>query len=490
MAPEAAAVDVWIVIFRDDLKGHAQFARELASAHGGEVRHIYEHVFKGAALRIPHQAVPAIVSNPKVAYIEPETYAQRDGVQWNAPWHLDRIDQRSQTLDGSYTYLWDGSGVNIYIVDTGIRMGDSRFGGRVVDAWSIDGGSAVDCLNHGTQVAAVAGSEPFGVAKGATLHAVRIERTCDWFTGVPNSDIIAGLDWVAGNHVKPAVVNLSYSKEPPGWWESLWHRTIEQAVLGLYNHGILVVTTAGNEGQDACTLVPNRMVEVVTVGAVNRDDRRGIWQTDTGQKSSGWGACLTIWAPGSSVPTLANDGTVILSSGTSLSAPAVAGVAALLLQETPGRSPAQIKSRLISTSMATYTSIEDAREGSPHRIVNSINLAPSIHGPTGITEPGTYSWEVRPNGGGSNPLTYLWEYRVIYPGSAWASVGTSNTYQRYVTPGVDTDFELRATVSYGTVGRSWVTPVAVEVDWGDQCVHWPDGTVVCPESLPGGEETM
>ena len=79
---------------------------------------------------LPDRAVEALKHNPNIAYIEPDMTVQLFGTEASPPWGLDRVDQRTLPLSASYSYTATGSGVNVYIIDTGIRTSHTEFGGR------------------------------------------------------------------------------------------------------------------------------------------------------------------------------------------------------------------------------------------------------------------------------------------------------------------------------------------------------------------------
>src|SRR5207244_8168068 len=174
------------------------------------------------------------------------------------PWGLDRIDQGALPLSGTYTYTSTGAGVHAYIIDTGIWTLHPEFGGRADDVYDallgVAAGTGEDCNGHGTHVAGTIGAATYGVAKAVSLHGVRV-LSC---AGIGlNSDVIAGVDWVTGNHVTPAVANMSLGggKSP----------ALDQAVTNLWNSGVSPSAGAGG--------VPGRTGTAPSSGAACRTPR-------------------------------------------------------------------------------------------------------------------------------------------------------------------------------------------------------------------------
>ncbi|MCU1589741.1 MAG: putative subtilase-family protease [Frankiales bacterium] len=275
------------------------------------------------------------------------------GSEASAPWGLDRIDQRHLPLSDSYRWATDGSGVDVYVVDTGIRRTSADLRGRVRSGIDeVDGGPADDCNGHGTHVAGIIGGTRYGVAKHARLVAVRV-LDCDG--GGPVSRVLKGLDWVVRDHAAgvPAVANLSLGGAPSP--------AVDAAVRALVKDGIVVTTAAGNgdgagQGIDACGTSPARTGIAITVSATDRTDTRPAW--------ANYGRCVDLFAPGVDVPSdwATGDSATQTLSGTSMAAPHVAGAAARYLSTHRTATPAAVRGYL--THAATAGIVADARNDS------------------------------------------------------------------------------------------------------------------------------
>ena len=305
---------------------------DVTRAHGLQPHVVYRHVLNGFAARIPPQAHAGLLRNPHVERIEADgAVVTSETVQEGATWGLDRIDQRGDTPDGRYAYDYTGSGVTVYIVDTGIRYSHQDFGGRAVPGFDVFGGDGSDCHGHGTHVAGIAGSRTYGVAKDVRLVSVRV-LGCSGPGTV--SDAIAGLDWVVGQSARPAIVNMSLTASA--------NASLDEAVRRAVQSGLVVVAAAGNNYADACSYSPGRAPEVITTGAMDPNGGRSVF--------SNYGSCVDIFAPGRFITSTssASDVGIVDMAGTSMAAPHVAGAAALVLEEMPGASPADVTATLLN----------------------------------------------------------------------------------------------------------------------------------------------
>ncbi|MFJ2645310.1 S8 family serine peptidase [Streptomyces sp. NPDC087420] len=260
----------------------------------------------------------------------PAAFAQRGPA---SAWGLDRIDQRDLPLDGKFTTAGNGAGVSAYILDTGIEYAHSEFGGRATFGFDAvqDGRNGADCNGHGTHVAGTVGGKTYGVAPKATLVSVRV-LNCQG--DGEDSAVIAGLDWVAKNAVRPAVLNASVGGDRSA--------ALNAATTALSDAGVLPVLSAGNDAKNACGASPGSADRVVTVAASNKSDEESGF--------SNWGTCVDLYAPGEDILSAKLGGGSVSFNGTSMAAPHVTGVATLYKEAHPKADPAELADFLDSES--------------------------------------------------------------------------------------------------------------------------------------------
>jgi subtilisin family serine protease len=370
----------------------SQLAVSAAARHGGTVGHFYESALTGYSICMPEKAAQILANESSVELVEQDQIARAIATQSNATWGIDRIDQRNLPRSGTYTYNFTGAGVHAYIIDTGIRATHQDFGGRVSSQGFTainDGNGTNDCNGHGTHVAGTVGSNTWGVAKGVTLHAVRV-LGCNG-SGT-NSGVIAGVDWVAQNHVSPSVANMSL-----GGGVST---SLDTAVNNSINSGVTYAIAAGNSNANACNFSPARVAAALTVGSTTTSDARSSF--------SNFGTCVDLFAPGSSITSTWNSSNTATNtiSGTSMATPHVAGVAALYLQQFGNQSASAVHQAIVNN--ATTGVVGNPGSGSPNRLLHSL-----FGGGGGTTvfsdgfETAT-GWIVNPNGT-DTATTGIWQ---------------------------------------------------------------------------------
>ena len=285
---------------------------------------IEEH-FTGYHARLSASVKAEVEARDEVAYVEENMmmYALEEEVraapactvQKNAEWNLVRMNERERSLDGLYQHHDDaGANVDAYVVDTGVYLEHSQFGGKAI--WGYDAvdrvSSKTDEQGHGTHVAGTIMSALYGVTKEATIIAVKVLNRNGQGT---NAGVIDGVNWVATEYKKrknPSVANMSLGGG--------YSKALNDAVNAAVKAGVTFAVAAGNESQDACNVSPSSAADAICVGASDSSDRRSYF--------SNYGKCVDIFAPGSDIMStwIGSKYATNTISGTSMASPGLAYV--------------------------------------------------------------------------------------------------------------------------------------------------------------------
>jgi subtilisin family serine protease len=388
-ASNAVAGSYIVTLKADEARSGSAEGRALAKKYGADIERTYTKALNGYAVEASETEAKRLAADPAVASVVQNRTFHATGTQPNPPsWGLDRIDQQNRPLDSSYTYPDSaGRGVTAYVIDTGVRITHSDFGGRAsygYDAIDNDN-TAQDGHGHGTHVAGTVAGGAYGVAKQAKVVGVRVLDNSGSGT---TAQVVAGIDWVARNAVKPAVANMSLG----GGADSALDTAVRNAIAS----GITFAVAAGNESTNASTKSPARVTEAITVGATTSSDARASY--------SNYGSVLDLFAPGSSITSAwsTGDSATNTISGTSMASPHVAGAAALYLADNPSATPAQVATAL--TSAATSGVVTNPGTGSPNRLLR-VGDGGTTPPPTGDRFENTADHTIRDNATVESPVT-------------------------------------------------------------------------------------
>ncbi|EUC55099.1 subtilisin-like serine protease family protein [Rhizoctonia solani AG-3 Rhs1AP] len=368
----------WIVLLKDDTgvstDNHmdwvsSQQSMGIASSEGGKddvpmkINHKYQNI-NGYSAVLPPSILEALKARDDVDEIVADTEvthcADPHITQVNAPWGLQRISQKESLPAGSaagaltYQYQFASSAkstpVDVYVIDTGVKIDHEEFEGRARWGKTFTGGADADGHGHGTHVAGTIAGKTYGVAKNANICAVKVLN--DSGKG-KTSDIIAAMDWViqqAEASGRPSVINMSLGGPPNLAQDRMANRVVRS--------GVHCAVAAGNDSEDASNHSPARAKDVITVGATTIEDKLAEF--------SNFGPPVKILAPGLDIISagIASTTATRPMSGTSMATPHVAGLIAYLLCLQGKRTPAEILTELQSKG------VKDAVSGVPDDTVN------------------------------------------------------------------------------------------------------------------------
>jgi len=343
-------------VLKDEVKDVDGVARALTLRYGGHLRYVYTAALRGFAVKMPDALANALRNELTVAYVEQDQEVHVTTEQTNTTWGLQRVSQpvplqaplnnpwdyprNPFTYTYTYTYFADGTGVTVYVIDTGIETSHPDFGGRASVGFDAFGGNGIDCNGHGTHVGGTAGGSNWGVAKNVHLVAVRV---LDCQGSGTESGVIAGVNWVTANRVLPAVANMSLG----GPLSTLLNQAVENSISG----GVTYTISAGNDHVDACNVSPASAPNAITVGATNiAYTSYSPYRSDGFASFSNYGSCVRINAPGVAITSDWLNGATRVDTGTSMASPHVAGTAALYLSVNTTATPAQVRTALTTNA--------------------------------------------------------------------------------------------------------------------------------------------
>jgi aqualysin 1 len=452
-----AVPGAYLVALRNDGSDVAVRADELLRGTGAVRGRVWTRAIRGFSVRnLSPERAAALARDSRVRRIEPDrigfvsTYRQlvmEYGTYIGASqWALDRIDHYgSAQFDGQFNYTHTGSGVHIYIVDSGLRGTHQEYSGRLSSSschMILGCSPTIDGRDHGTGMASFAAGTKYGVAPGATLHSVRVAHDdgAIWCT-----DVVDAINWILENAQHPAVVNNSWEMYPGCFG-------VRDAMYALVSANMVVVKSAGNNNVDAYDDRANRTPGILVVGGTTTSDQRALY---SGSGGSNWGSTVTLMAPGAQARAAAA-GSDTLSAhywGTSGAAALVSGTAALIRQAYPTMTAGGVRSILrLGSSPVTISNGNGVANRVLYAAVPALPpaavLTSSISGEQAVQPNSQYTYTAVV-GGTSPQAPYSYEWF-----ADGEPVGISSSVSLSFAPSSITGLFLRITDSNGVLAES------------------------------------
>ena len=267
--------------------------------------------------RVP-EAIAVLNTCPDIRYAEPNYLAQIADTIPSDPGFAIQYGLVNIRAPQGWDLSTGSASVTIAIIDTGVDLSHPDLAGKIVGGYDFvnDDNSAQDDNGHGTHVAGIAaasgdnGTGVAGVSWGARLMPIKVLNSAG---NGSFSDVAAGIIWAADSGAQ--IINLSLG----GASNSV---VLQGAVDYASSRGVILVAAAGNTGANF-VLYPAHYSNVIAVAATDN--------TNTHASFSNYGPEIDLSAPGASIYSTSPGATYIYRSGTSMAAPYVSGLAAVLL---------------------------------------------------------------------------------------------------------------------------------------------------------------
>ncbi|KAJ1303238.1 hypothetical protein OPQ81_011436 [Rhizoctonia solani] len=303
------------------------------------------NALNGYVAHLTDDKVAELSKSPDVAMVVEDQRCEGYLKQTDAPWGIARVSRKTRLPRNSKVdklhYVFErkpsGAGVDVYVLDTGVNTQHIDFGGRAKWGATFGPYKDADGHGHGTHIAGTVAGKQFGIAKAASIIAVKVlgDDNAGW-----NSDLVAGINWAtqrAMSTQRPSVINISIGSPSDA--------AVDAAVARAVALGVHVVVAAGNSNRDAKDFSPARVSTAITVGASNINDGRWVTSASVG---SNYGPIVDVFAPGQDITSawIGSNTATHRITGTSMATPHVAGLVAYLLAVEGRRTPANMMDRI------------------------------------------------------------------------------------------------------------------------------------------------